>query len=496
MSGHSVLQGAEAVVCRPWLRHILAPDDWSSLARGAAADSWVLLAHWADTYAAHALYYDPTAMAAVPASVPVHDHAYPALSPIFPGAALYERMVHDLWGHQAAGGDLRPWLDHGVWPAVPPLSLRPEPPPELTAPPPAESASDRLMLLPLGPVWGDRQEAAHLRLMLDGPRVRQAESRLGYSHKGILGLMRGKSPRAAARFAARLSGDATVAHSLAFAQATEAAADQPAPPRAVALRVVMAEIERIAGHLDNLAGTAALAGARLVQTRCAALREVVLRASEAAFGHRMMMDCVIPGGLAIDLAAGGAQAILRALGDISLRLPWLRHMHEGAALFAHLAGTARADGPVSVTLGVGGIAGRACGRAFDVRTLFAQGYAGLAPRLAIRPDGDAAARQQLRIFEVEESIRLIGAALKDLPDGPVSIPLPQVSGEGIGCAESIRGDVWHWLQLDHGQIAAVFPRDPGWALWPLAERMMEDATANDVGLIRLSLALPSSGPDL
>jgi Ni,Fe-hydrogenase III large subunit len=352
------------------------------------------------------------------------------------------------------------------------------------------------MLLPLGPVWGDRQEPAHLRLLLDGARVRQAESRLGYTHKGTLGLMRGKSPRAAARFAARLSGDATVAHSLAFAQATEAAADQPAPPRAVALRVVMAEIERIAGHLDNLAETAALAGARLVQTRCAALREALLRASDVAFGHRMMMDCVIPGGLAIDLAPGGAQAVLRALGDVSLRLPWLRHMHEGAALFAHLAGTGRTDGPLSMTLGVGGVAGRACGRAFDVRTSFAQGYGGLAPRLATRPDGDAAARQQLRIFEVEESIRLAGAALKDLPDGPVSIPLPQVSGEGIGCAESIRGDVWHWLQLDHGQIAAVFPRDPGWALWPLAERMMENATANDVGLIRLSLALPSSGPDL
>jgi Ni,Fe-hydrogenase III large subunit len=171
-------------------------------------------------------------------------------------------------------------------------------------------------------------------------------------------------------------------------------------------------------------------------------------------------------------------------------------VHEGAALSAHLAGTGRSGGPLAVTLAVGGIAGRACGRAFDVRTLFVQGYSALAPRLAVRPDGDAAARQQLRIFEIEESIRLISAALKDLPDGPVSIPLSPVSGEGIGCAESIRGDVWHWLQLDHGQIAAVFPRDPGWALWPLAERVMENATANDVALIRLSLALPSSGPDL
>ena len=77
------------------------------------------------------------------------------------------------------------------------------------------------MVLPLGPVWGRLDEAAHLRLSLDGPAIRRAESLLGFTHKGTLALMRGKSPRTAARFAARLSGDATVAHSVAFAQAAE-----------------------------------------------------------------------------------------------------------------------------------------------------------------------------------------------------------------------------------------------------------------------------------
>ena len=102
----------------------------------------------------------------------------------------------------------------------------------------------------------------------------------------------------------------------------------------------------------------------------------------------------------------------------------------------------------------------------------------------------------LRIFEISESLRLVGAALDALPDGPLTVALPQVSGEGIGCAESIRGDVWHWLRLDHGQIAAVFTRDPGWALWPLAELVLENASAGDAGLIRASLALPASGMDL
>jgi Ni,Fe-hydrogenase III large subunit len=144
--------------------------------------------------------------------------------------------------------------------------------------------------------------------------------------------------------------------------------------------------------------------------------------------------------------------------------------------------------------------GRRCrpasGYAFDVRNSFLADYGQFVPRVAVRHDGDAAARQHLRIFEIEEGLRLIGAALDYLPDGAVTVALPQVSGEGIGCAESVRGDVWHWLRLDHGQIAAVFPRDPGWALWPLAERVLENAAADDIDLIRASLALPASGMDL
>ena len=150
------------------------------------------------------------------------------------------------------------------------------------------------MLLARGPIWGQIEEAAHLRLTLDGPVIRHAESRLGFTHKGTMTLMRGKSPRAAARFAARLSADATVAHSVAFAHATEAATDVTAPPRAVGLRIVMMEIERIATHLDNLAEVARLADALPLWTSCGALREILLRASDSAFGHRLMMDAWCP----------------------------------------------------------------------------------------------------------------------------------------------------------------------------------------------------------
>ncbi|MFL5289069.1 MAG: NADH-quinone oxidoreductase subunit C [Rhodopila sp.] len=478
------------------LRHTLSPQDWIATAQTAIEESWVLLAHWADTAQVHVLYLDPGTSGVVPVSVTVEAGGYPALSPLLPAAILYERMIHDLFGHRPGGAvDLRPWLDHGTWPDEHPMAapsaLRTAAPPQ-----PVPESPSGAMILPLGPIRGRIEEPAHLRLVLDGPVIRQADSRLGFAHKGVLALMRHKSPRNAARFAARLSADATVAHGLAFAEAAEAAVGIAAPPRAARLRVVMLETERIAGHLDSIAEVSRLAGAAAMRGLCQFLREILLRACHFAFGHRLMMDCVVPGGVAVDINQDGLSALLQALGEISARLPAMRRHQGGTVLGPRLSGVGGTTRALAASLGAGGVAGRACGRAFDARTAFMPGYSTLAVAPAVRQDGDAAARQAVRIAEIEESLRLVSSALGTLPPGPLMVALPQVSGEGIGCAESIRGDVWHWLRIDHGQIAAAFPRDPGWALWPLATAMLRDAVADDVDLIRASLALPASGMDL
>jgi Ni,Fe-hydrogenase III large subunit len=491
------IETVRSETCRPWHRHDLSAADWAATARAAAEDSRVLLAHWADEVRVYALFLDPDAIAAVPISTTVAAGAYAALSPLLSGAALYERMIHDLFGHVPDGAaHLRPWLDHGAWPLAYPMAARPSAPrPEFDPMDPVEQ--DQHMVLPLGPIGGLIEEAVHLRLTLDGPAIRRAESLLGFSHKGTLALMRGKSPRIAARFAARLSADSTVAHAIAFAEAAEVALDVAAPPRAGRLRVIMLEIERIAVHLDVLSEIARLAGDRIVSALCGGLRETLLRACQTAFGHRLMMDCVIPGGVAADITEGGAESLRQALGGIAGRLTELRRRHGDSALGSRLCGLGRASDAAVFASGAGGVAGRASGRDFDARVGFMPIYADLAPAVGgARRAGDAAARQALRIDEIEDSLRLIGRALDTLPAGPVSGALPQTSGEGIACAESSRGDVWHWLRIDHGQIAASFPRDPGWALWPLAETVLETAMADDAAIIRASFALPASGMDL
>ena len=488
MTALDLIRAAAAEPCRPWPRHVLSRPDWESLAAALTQDQARLLGLWADTIQVHALFRDGRDILC--ASVPVESGGYPALSPARPAAALFERMIRDLWGHAAeGGGDGRPWLDHGRWPLAHPLSPRPGLPGGAVEQPDFVSLDEPdLMQLPLGPIHGAIGEPAHLRLTTRGEAVLRAETRLGYAHKGTLALMRGKSPRTAARFVARLAAEATVAHSLAFARATEAALGVAAPPRALALRAVMAELERIAGHLDDLGRMADAAGLAPLHATCGRERELLLRGTERAFGHRLAMDVVVPGGIAADIAPDGARTIDRALDTLAQALPELRRRMDPLL--------ARLD-RVGVIGGVdtGGVVGRAAGYSFDARVLDPV-YRPLGLTPPGEHAGDAAARCRVRLAEIADSLGMLHELLDELPEGPISVALPAESGEGIGCAESLRGAVWHWLRLDHGQIAAAFPCDLGWALWPLAEAAIAGGPVEDVEMIRLSCGLPVSGLDL
>jgi Ni,Fe-hydrogenase III large subunit len=500
-SAAEIIAAARCEPCRPWPRHVLTAESWATLATALAEDtSPELLAMWADTATVHALFRDVDPEKFLLASVRVTDGAYPALSPARPAAAWFERAIADLFGHRAEGGrDGRPWLDHGRWAITAPLSPKPPPrhgPPDL--PEYLTVDSEEVHQIPVGPVHAGIIEPGHFRFHVSGETVVRLEARLGYVHKGTLGLMRGKSPRAAARFAARLSGDSTVAHSVAFARAAEAATGTEAPPRADALRGVMGELERVANHLGDIGAIANDAGFTPLLAQCGQLREAVLRASAAAFGHRLMMDAVIPGGIVADLAAAGAPAILRALDRIDAELPDIVRVWEDTASLVDRMTTTGITRPALVAaFAPGGYVGRAAGRAFDVRR--SPGYppyGAMSLEPAVRPEGDVDARAHVRMAELAASSRMIREWLAALPAGPISVPLPMASGEGIGWAEGFRGDIWHWLRLDGGLIASAMMRDPSWLQWPLLEAAIEGNIVADFPLINKSFNCSYSGVDL
>lgn len=482
---------------RPWPRHILSPEEWIAW---SADPALALLGLWADTATAIALYFDAPANAARLGSIGIIDGKYPALSPHRLTAAWFERMVRDLWGHEAEGGrDLRPWLDHGRWAHHHPMALRPVPAGRAPEPPeflPVEG--EDINQIAVGPIHAGIIEPGHFRFNTSGETVARLEARLGYAHKGTLTLIRGKTSRAAARFAARLSGDSTVGHSIAFARAAEAALEVIPPERAVTFRAVMAEVERIANHLGDIGAICNDASFAFMLARFGLHRENVLRASAAAWGHRLMMDCVIPGGIAGDIAPAGPGAIRRALDEIEAELPSLIRVYEDySSLIDRMVGTGIVGTPLATRCAAGGFAGRASGRNFDAR--LSPGYPpypALDVRVPLRIEGDVDARVRIRLDEITESIRLVRLLLTDPPDGPVSVAMPMDSGEGVGWAEGFRGDIWHWLRLDGGLIAAGFLRDPSWMQWPLLEASTEGNIVADFPLCNKSFNCSYSGVDL
>jgi len=204
-----------------------------------------------------------------------------------------------------------------------------------------------------------------------------------------------------------------------------------------------------------------------------------------------MMDCVVPGGLAIEITGAGSSGILAALDGLDAGLAPLRRRCD--KLLARVEGLGTVTPAAVAAWAAGGVVGRASGRAFDARRF---DRACPTPAPCTERAGDVAARCRVRMAQIADSIRLVHTLAAELPDGAITVALPAESGEGIGCAESVRGDVWHWLRLDHGQIAAAFPRDAGWALWPLAETAIAGCRTEEVDAILHSFGLAASPVDL
>ena len=229
---------------------------------------------------------------------------FASIAALHPPAARLERTIHDLYGLRARGApDQRPWLDHGRWPRGTPYASASQDAEACYPFLPVEGES--LHQIPVGPVHAGIIEPGHFRFTASGETVVRLEQRLGYVHKGIESLMVGATLDQAARLAGRVSGDSTVAYAIAFARAVEAATGSAPPPRADWLRALMAELERVANHLGDIGAICNDAAFALMHAHCGVLRERVLRAAAACFGHRLMMDKVRPGGRRGRSSAGG-----------------------------------------------------------------------------------------------------------------------------------------------------------------------------------------------
>jgi Ni,Fe-hydrogenase III large subunit len=354
----------------------------------------------------------------------------------------------------------------------------------------------------VGPVHAGIIEPGHFRFSVVGEKVLRLEQRLGYVHKGIDRRFTELAPRQAHRLAGRVSGDSTVAYAWAYCMALEAAAGCSVPARAQWLRAVLLERERVANHLGDLGalGNDAAFGVGLAQF--SRLREDWLRLSMALFGHRLMMDRIVPGGVAVDLDEAGCRALVAQCDAIE---PEVRRLHsiydEHAGLQDRFITTGRVSPQLAAQLGLTGLAGRASAQTWDLRcNPSLPPYDQLDVAMATHRNGDVAARVTVRFDEALESLRLLRELCQRLPPGPVraDLGLPTAAAIGAGWVEGWRGEVFVALELDDsGQaIRRCHCHDPSWQNWPVLEHAVIGNIVPDFPLINKSFNLSYSGHDL
>lgn len=484
---------------RPWRRVVVGDDGWSAAIDRLADGRAILFGLWGDDGAVHMALLAADGREIAVVSYECLNGGFPSVGARHPPAIRLERAIRSLFGLVPSGApDDRPWLDLGFWERRHPLGAGE---PAGRAPPysflPVEG--EGLHQIPVGPVHAGIIEPGHFRFTANGEHVVRLEERLGYVHKGIEFLMQGASLDKAARLACRTCGDSAVAYGIAFARAVEAALEVPAPPRAQYLRALMAEIERLAHHFGDIGDICNDASFAIMHAQCGVLRERALRAAKACFGHRLMMDTIVPGGVSRDLAHDDRQLLSDFVTETRRVFPRLVELYDNTASLQDRTVTTGVVKPaLARQFGAGGYVGRASGRAFDCRKT--PGYApydALDFEVPVMDAGDVNARVWIRIREVEQSLALIGQILERLPAGSVSVPVKPTAGEGLGFAEAFRGDVLVWLRLGgDGRVERCHLRDASWFQWPLLEAAIEGNIVADFPLCNKSFNCSYSGHDL
>jgi Ni,Fe-hydrogenase III large subunit/Ni,Fe-hydrogenase III component G len=485
-----------------------------SLCEEVKHDGGKLLSMWGSDeqargngYELHTALVTASGMLCLTLPVSATHPAYPDISDLFPAANRMQRAVIDLLGlHPTGAEDQRKWLRHASWPAnLHPLrksfdgnAIHTT---EADAYPFVSVSGDGVHEIPVGPVHAGTIEPGHFRFSIIGDRVLRLEQRLGYKHKGIEKRFESMNLAQAAKLAGRISGDSTVAYAWAYAQAVESISGTTPSSRALALRAVFLELERIHNHLGDLGYLGNDVALAFGFTQFWILKEDLLRLIGELFGHRYLMDKIIPGGVACDIDAQACEKLRQSLTRLEQETAILRNIydeHSGAQ--DRFLTTGRVTPELAAQLGLTGLPGRASGQSWDLRANFpCAPYDSLEVRMATHRNGDVAARVIMRFEEVTESIRLIRDILANLPEGSLVEKIADTpEGKlGIGWVEGWRGEVMIALHSGkNNSIHRLHPHDPSWQNWPVLEHAIIGNIVPDFPLINKSFNLSYSGQDL
>lgn len=446
--------------------------------------------------------------------VELHVEDGPALAPSLSGNARgpavdwHEREAEDLFGLKFEGHPrLGDFVLHEDWPdSVNPMrrsfdssrrfTHRKDEP---TWRPPTIVTAPGAFAMPVGPVFSDFAESAHFLLETVGEDVIRTIPRFFYKYRGVEKIAEGQAPDRVLLLAERFSGISAFAHGLAFCQALERICGVEPPPRAIALRTLFAELERLRHHAAVIAGICNSTALAIAASQATLIEEDLLRLSCEVGRHRYLFGLVVPGGVACDLgetqgrrvAAGAAEAVER-----------LAELHQGLRYTSSFLDRLEEVGIISQdearTYGLVGPIARASGVARDLRRAHPYAsYAAAEFEIPVEQEGDGYARLRVLFQEAVQSAAIIRELACALPNGDIRRPPEALrAGVALGAVEAPAGAAFHWLRLgDDGLVTRYRITPPAFANWHGFHLAAENFAFQDFPIILATFGLSNAECD-
>lgn len=342
--------------------------------------------------------------------------------------------------------------------------------------------------IPIGPVHVALEEPMYFRIDIDGETVRGVDINAGHVHRGIEYLAAKRTIYQNVVLTERICSLCSNSHPETFVMAVEQIADIEIPERAAYLRVIAAEVKRIASHLFNVGILAHLTGYDTLFMHAMQVREIVQDLKETVFGNRMDLAAMCIGGVRYDLDAQSTAYLLGALDKLTPEVAELaKTFRSNRSILRRTRGVGVLTRDEAVACGVIGPVARASGVNYDVRVVAPYAaYDRLNVQVPVLTDGDVWSRAMIRLTEAGHAIDLIRQCVRDLPEGPINLnDRPDIpEGRAVAKSEAPRGELIYFVKTSGAdEPERVRWRVPSFPNWDALRFMFKGAKLADIAII-------------
>ncbi len=425
---------------------------------------------------------------------------FPSLSRFLPEAAWDEREIHDLFGYVPDGHpELRPLVRTPRWPKTFfPLQddadshphwrdVEPDNPSRIVE-------GDGVTVMKVGPTHAGIIESGHFVFSIMGENILHLDAHLFQNHRGMEKVLETRLLGQVPALVSRICGADSVSHQFNFVSAVEQLAGRRAPEAVQWDRILLLESERILSHLNDLAQIPAGVGFQVANQRGLAMKEKWQRGLAAIFGHRFLFD-TLDFDREILCDKDGLRTLVRSLEQSWSQ--WRRLVDHHRGFHDRMQGVGVVRQSDAERLGAAGVAARASGLGFDARTLMPL-YQGIEVEPARADGGDVEARFQIRLQEVESSVRILKIALDQVSvtsSNSFWQPPCDLSGDVVSYSESPHGLNAHMIRFEDGRIQRYHVRSGAFRNWPVLALAVAGNAVADFPLINKSFELCYSCSD-